>query len=74
MYLGRQVVRSIWFPYGSKIITLAMDGQTNERFGEEFVKILDRTHSIISNKMIEKSEKEQIINEDEFWNQTTTHT
>ena len=51
-----------------------MDGQTNERFGEEFVKILDRTHSIISNKMIEKSEKEQIINEDEFWNQTTTHT
>ena len=77
MFLGRQVVRSIWFPYGSKLITLAMDGQTNERFGEEFIKILERTHSILQNKMIQNQKSDdadQIINEEEFWNQTATHT
>lgn len=77
MFIGRQVVRSIWFPYGSKLITLAMDGQTNERFGEEFIKILERTHSILQNKMIQNQKSDdadQIINEEEFWNQTATHT
>jgi hypothetical protein len=44
-----------------------MDWQTNERFGEEFVKILDRTYFIITKHMME-SEGDQNNKDDEFWN------
>jgi hypothetical protein len=51
MSMGRYIVRSILFPYGNKLITLGIDGSTNERFGNEFARILGEVHSNIK-KMI----------------------
>ena len=46
------MIRAIIFPYSNKIITTALDGQINEKFGNEFVKILERTLDTIKTKMI----------------------
>lgn len=53
MYIGRQIVRCVLFPYGNKMVTRVLDNQMNERFGNEFAKILDRTYLQIKDYMIE---------------------
>jgi methionine salvage enolase-phosphatase E1 len=51
--VGRSVVRAVLFPYGNKLVTRFLDNQMNERFGNEFAKILDRTYHLIKENMIE---------------------
>ncbi len=53
MWFGRTIVRAILFPYGNKMVTRVLDNQMNERFGNEFAKILDRTHMYVKDYMLE---------------------
>jgi hypothetical protein len=53
MALGRCIIRAVLFPYGNKLVTKYLDNQMNERFGREFVRILERTYSQIREYMIE---------------------
>lgn len=52
LIIGRIAIRAIIFPYSNKLITTALDGQINEKFGNEFVKILERTLKTIQTHMI----------------------
>jgi len=42
MLLGRVVVRAILFPYSNSLIKNRLDGTLNQKFGAEFVKILNK--------------------------------
>jgi len=43
----------VLFPYGNKLVTRYLDNQLNERFGNEFAKILHRTYQLIKDNMLD---------------------
>ena len=47
------MVRAVLFPYGNKLVTRFLDNQLNERFGNEFAKILHRTYQLIKDNMLD---------------------
>jgi hypothetical protein len=53
MVAGRYAIRAVLFPYGNKLVTRYLDNQMNERFGQEFHKIMERTYTTIKENMVD---------------------
>ena len=51
--IGRFLINVLLFPYGNKLVLNYMEKGLNQKFAEDFSKILDRSQEIITQFMIE---------------------